>query len=750
MTEQAKNISGGAISTIQHYWHILLKWKWTAAAFFVVVVLGVTIYSLLTPHTYISQGTIWVEEQLNILPFEDVQRLDSTGLSPQSYAQLLESRALAAAVIDKLKLYDRPAFARKAGAGTSGPNDRVFRERLIEEFLAKISVRPIERTKLIEVTFSDTDPRFASEILDSLFNEYIDMIISQKYKASEQATRFLGAQIEALRKDIEADEHKLTEYGTARNILPLSASETPTVSRLAEVNKALTDATIDRVNKFDNYNQLKAGVLPDYSGTPADSPVQSLRAKYSSLSQEYARRLATVRPEYPEMQRLKSEIDSVKDALQAESNKMTDSAYADYQAALKKEQSLQALLDQLRTDAFKTSSNSIVYNSLRIELDNKKALLESLAKRQNETDVSARLKSMEATNTWVVDKASLPLKPAFPDRKKNVLIGILAGLLGGLGIAVGIEYLDNTAKTSRDILNNTGFQTLGIIPAFESTADLKGCRAELGRLTAILKGRAEPSPVHAGHHGKPAFLKTITTTGKPAQPETNAPKIELIVARQPDSIQAESIRSLKTTMMVSYPARQFKSLLFTSPLSGEGKSAAVSNLGLCLAQANKRVVIIDADLRRPRQHRIFSMKSSNKGLSEYISSYMDAAELVTPTEFPNLFLIGSGPRPVDPVELLTSDKMNQLVAQLKRGFDYILFDTPPLLAVADTIAMGPLADGVVLIVRSRQTPIPALKQAKQKLDLHKINCLGVILNDVDLIEQDGYYSRQYYKYSKST
>lgn len=750
------NSSGGSISTIQHYWHILLKWKWLAATFFSVVVAGATLFSMLVPHVYISRGTIWAEEQLNILPFEDIQRLDSSSVSPQSYAQLLRSRVLASAVIDGQKLYERPVFAGNPAKGKSlpSPTDEVFRERLIEKFQDKISIRPIERTKLIEVTFSDADPRFASETLDALFNAYIDMIISQKYKASEQATRFLMAQIEALRTEIEQGEVKLAEYGSSRNITPLSASEAPTVSRMAEVNKALTAATIDRVNKFDTYSQLKAGLSPDYSGAPADSPFQRLRNQYATLSQDYARRLATVRPEYPEMQRLKSEIDSVKADLQVESNKMTDSAYGDYQAALKKEESLKGLLNQIRTEAFRTNSSSLVYNSLRIELDNKNSLLESLSKRQSETILSGRLDSEKATNTWIVDKASLPLSPAFPNKRKNVLIGFLVGLLGGLGLAVGIEHLDNTARTSRDITTTTGFQTLGIIPGFDAS-DKTGLKAELSRLSTIFKGRsAEPSDGKFVGFGKTRAKDRGHRRGKQAgdavEPGrgTSSNGLELIIARHPNSIQSESIRSLKTTLLVSYPARQYKAVIFTSPLAGEGKSSIVSNLGVSLSQANKRVVIVDADLRRPKQHKIFGTMTSGPGLADYVSSHVEISELAVPTDFPNLFLVGSGARPDDPVEILTSDKMNQLVAQLKRGFDYVLFDTPPLLAVADTIAMGPLAEGVVLVVRAGRTPLPALKQAAQKLDLHKIRCLGVILNDVDLIEQDGYYSRQYYTYTK--
>jgi succinoglycan biosynthesis transport protein ExoP len=754
MTDSNINITNGPVATVQHYWHILLKWKWTAVLFFIVVVGGATLFSFLIPPIFTSKGSIWIEDQLNILPFEDVQRSDATSLSPQSYSQLLQSRALAVKVINKLKLFENPKFVGKPPKveRLPDPSEPVFRERLIENFLKRISVRPIQNTKLLEMTYADRDPKFASETLNVLFDEYIDMIIRQRYETSEQATQFLKTQITTVRSEIEENEKKLNEYGTSKNILPLTASETPTVGKLSEVNKAVTDATIDRVNKYDRYNQLKAGVVTELSGSPIDSPVRRLGDQYARLSQEYAKRLGTLRPEYPEMQRLKSEIDSVKEDLKNESKKMTDAAYADYQAAIKKEQSLMGLLEQLRTDAFKANSNSIVYNSLRIELENKKALLESLSKRQSETDLSAKLKSLETANIWIVDRANFPLRPTSPNKRRNVLYGFLVGLAGAVGLALMLEYLNNTVKTSKDVTNSTGFPILGAIPAFEVEANPKGPKAEITRIISIIKGKGEPrKEKDRGPKRKDGFIALAPQRDQAdgrADQDAKSARIELITSREPQSIQAESYRSIRTTLLVSSLPGKIKSILITSPLSREGKSATVSNLGLTLAQANKRVILVDSDLRKPKLSRIFGLQSG-WGLTHFLSSRIEAADLLKSTPFPHLFLISSGPIPANPIELLTSEKMGHLISFLKQSFDYILFDAPPLLAVSDAIAMGPMIDRIILVARGGQTPIPALKQAKQKLEAHKIECLGVILNGVDLVEQDGYYAKQYYHYSKA-
>jgi len=750
MTELSGETNTGLLTQIQHYWRVILKWKWTVLTLFFTAVTAATVFSFVVPPVYTAKGSIWIEDEPKILPFEEVQSFGA-GTNVQSQSQLLQSRTLAAETIEKLKLTENADFAGKPAKGGKpvDPSDPVLRELLIESFLRNISVTPVGGTRLVDVQFSNRNPRLAMEILNALFDGYINLIVQKRFSTSEQATKFLNGQIASLRSEIEEAETKLNNYGSEKDILPLTVAEAPTVTRLAEVNKALTAATIEKINKLNYYNQLKSAPLGELPELPNDTLIQRLREQYLTLSREYAKRLAIVRPEYPEMQRLKSELDAATESLQRETQNLIRAAYADYQAALQKEQSLQRLLEDQKKEAYKANSNSVIYNSLRIELENRKTLLEALSKRRSETDVSSGLKGLEALNVWIVDRAAFPLKPTFPNKKKNVLIGLILGLGGGIGLALFIEYLNNAVKTSRDVTISTGLPTLGVIPAFEIEARPKGPRAEFSRLANILwrksKVSARPPSRRKGDNNI-----LVSNARRESQPEgdPNRSKIELIASKEPNSIQAESYRSIRTTLLVSSPPGKIKALLITSPLSREGKSVTVSNLGITLAQAGKRVVIIDADLRKPKQNRIFGL-NSGWGLTHFVSSYVEAADLVRQTQFPNLFLINSGPIPANPIELLTSEKMDAFIAFLKRSFDYILLDAPPLLAVSDALAMGPLIDGVILVTRGGQTPLSALKQAKQKLDAHKLKCLGVILNGVNLLEQDGYYAKEYYQYSKS-
>ena len=581
---------------------------------------------------------------------------------------------------------------------------------------------------------------------------YVDMIVRKKSAMSEQARESLNAPIAGLREEIEEGERKLSEFASSnRENLPLTSAETPAINKLAEFNKALTDAMIDRINKLNRYNQMKAAPLGEIAEAPPGSSIGALKTQYEVLSREYSKRLLTLRPEYPEMQRLKSELDAARDALQKETRNLVAAAYADYEAALLKERSFQRLLNDQKGEALKTNSSAVLYSALRIDLENKKTLLENLTKRQSETSISSGLKGLDAISVWVVDKAHPPLKPGFPQKRKNVLYGILIGLVGAIGLAFGLEYLNQTVKTSKDVSAATGLPTLGVIPSFAAETKSKGPRAEFRRLSTLIRGgemeKANGSAARR-RDPKPRSLALASVPQTAPEESRSLGLIDLVAIRKPRSIQAESYRSIRTMLMVSSPQAKSKSILFTSPLAGEGKSSTVANLGITLASASLRVVIVDSDLRKPKQASIFG-QDGRVGLTRYLSAQCDLTGLPRPTQIPNLQLITSGPLPGNPLELLSSKRMEQLVAHLRTVFDYILFDAPPILAVSDGVALGPISDGIILIGRGGVTPTKALKQAKTKLDAHNLKCLGVILNGVDLVEQDGYYSKQYYHYYKA-
>ncbi|MFC2165966.1 polysaccharide biosynthesis tyrosine autokinase, partial [Acidobacteriota bacterium] len=417
-----------------------------------------------------------------------------------------------------------------------------------------------------------------------------------------------------------------------------------------------------------------------------------------------------------------------------EATNMIKGAYSDYQAALKKERSLEEVFNSQRQEANQLNSDAIVYNSLRIEVENKRSLLESLYKRQSETGVAARLRGMRTSNVRIADRAEVPLRPSSPKKKMNIALALLLGLFGGVGLAFLFEYLDNSVKNFEDVEKYSGLPTLGIVPAFSEDGFHKG----YGYGERHKKKERKKKPADASQ----LALREVYPPKKDDPKEINS--VDLITHFSPKSLFSENYRTIRTTLLLSSPEANVKSIIVTSPLPLEGKTTTISNLAITLAQADKNVVIVDADLRKPKQHRLFKIKNLY-GLTNYLASDVEIKNLIKTTPVPNLYLINAGPVPPNPSELLGSDKMTHFIENLKHSFDYILFDSPPILALSDALVLGPKTDGVILIVWGGKTSREALKQAKEKLDQLNIKTLGVVLNNVSLKDQD-YYYKQYYQH----
>ncbi|MGB7297261.1 MAG: polysaccharide biosynthesis tyrosine autokinase [Candidatus Aminicenantales bacterium] len=675
------------------YWLVLLKRKWTVVAFALPLFVIVTIYSFVKQPSYTAMGTLLIEKETNILTFEQVFQIE-TYMDDyfQTQFKLLQSRSLANNVIEKMKLAENAPDAKS-------------RTRLIDNFLEKLAIKPIAQTRLVEVHFTDQSPQFAADVVNALFDSFIDMSAELKYATSEQASEFLAKQITELRSKIESRQREMQKYGAEKNIIALSSTETTIIEKLGELNRALTAAQIDRLKKEAYYNEVKNATPDNIPKEMSNDLIEKLREDYVRMNQEYSTKAETFKEDYPEMQRLRAELDSAKSLLEEETNNLIKAAYSDYQAALKREWSLAAAFDRQKEEAFQLNSNAIAYNSLRIEIENQNSLLESLIKRQSETGVAASMRGLRTSNIRIVDKAEVPLWPSSPKKKLNMILALLMGLFGGVGLAFLFERLDNSVKNHEDVEKTTGMAALGIVPAFSQDGFSK-----------------EPAD---------------------EAPEINS--IELITHLSPNSNMAESYRTIRTSLLLSSPEKKPRAIMLTSALPEEGKSSTLSNLAVTLAQAGKTVLVIDSDFRRPTQHKIFKVKNIN-GLTNYLTSQMELDAVVKATDIPRLFLINAGPVPPNPAELLGSEKMGNAIERLKELFDFVLFDSPPMLSVSDAMMLGPKIDGVILVVWGGRTARHTLKQAKERLDSLKIKCLGVIINNLNIQEHDYYYRYHYYHY----
>lgn len=743
---------------LRDYWVIFLKRKWLILSFAFVVFAAATVRSYTAKPIYAAKGTLLIQREPNILSFEQIFQVESFQDDYyQTQYKILQSRSLADRAIEKLKLYENEEFVGKPEKMKRPMNksDPVFRGKLVTSFLRRLEVKPIRLTRLVEVNFRAGNPKLAADGVNGLFDSFIEMNIEAKSATTEQATEFLTGQIASLRSEIERKEKDLQAYGAEKNIIALSDKETTVIDKLTEFNRALTQAQIDRSNREANYNEIK-NATPDYVPDALANPlIQRLKEEYVRMSREYTKMAETFRPEYPEMQKLKSELESAKRLLENETQNLVKGAYSDYQSALKKEQSLQEIFNRQKQEAIQLNSNAISYNSLRIEIENRKSLLESLSKRQSETGVSARLQGMRTSNILVVDRAEVPLSPSSPKKKRNMILALMIGLMGGIGLAFLFEYLDNSVKSADDVEKNASLPTLGIVPTFNAEGFKKGSGYGYGYGYGDKKktkkknkeDKTDSTGIGEGIMAAGSALKGSAATGAKGEKEEPLQvikSIDLIAHFSPKSSFSESYRSIRTALLLSSTDSKMKALVVTSPLPAEGKTATVSNLAVTLAQANKKVLLVDADLRKPRLHRIFGVKNL-AGLTNYLTSDVDIKELIKATDVQNLYFINSGPVPPNPAELLGSDKMAHFIDSLEQTFDYVLFDTPSLLAVTDAMVMGPKI-GIILIVWGGKTSREALKRAREKLDLMKIKALGVIINRLSPREHDYYYKHYYYHY----
>lgn len=728
--ERAEEVRTG----FRDYWQVVLKRKWTIISFLATVLAVVGLYSFLARPTYTAKGTVLIEREPNILSFKEIFQVETFNDDYfQTQYKLILSRSLAENTIDRLKLYENENFIGRAEKGKKAGDwtDPVFRGRLIETFQGRLRAKPISMTRLVEVSFRGRDPKFAAEVLNALFDAYIVLNVEKKFQAAEQATEFLTGQIAAIRDEIERDQRKLQEYGAEKNIIALSDTETTVVEKLGELSKAMTAAQIDMIQKETYYNEIRMA-SPDYIPEAINNLlIQRLREDYVTMSREYAKKQETFLPEFPEMKRLKTELDAAKIALENETSGLIKGAFSDYQAALRKYRALESAFNTQKQEAIQLNNNAILYNSLKVEVADKKNLLESLMRRQSETGVSARLKDPLSSNIWVVDRAEPPAYPSSPKKKFNMLLALMIGLFGGLGLAFLFERLDTSIKNFEDVEKFVKAPSLGMVPAFSDNGVNFGYAhgtRERKKDKGGKKGDAVATPEAAG---------SVETTEHRS--------IELIAHHAPTSSYSENYRTIRTTLLMASPDSKLRTVAVTSALPQEGKTVTISNLGVTLAQAGKRVIIVDADLRKPRQQRIFKVRNTS-GLTTYLTGGAAQRKLVYATDIPNLSLINAGPVPPNPVELLGSEKMASLLEELKGIFDYILLDTPPVLAVSDALVMGPSLDGAILVVRGGKTSRDAVRSAREMLEKHKIKCAGIIINDVQIRSSDYYYMSRYHKY----
>ncbi len=740
------------------YWRVVLKRKWILVTFAAVLVAFVAVLSFTATPLYRATATILIDEpNTSVVNIQDL--LNSSGYYQTDYLgtyfntqlKLLTSRSLAERVAKKLNLGNRPEFQkanspranpvqalkkllafgwlspRKPPAGSSGAAAAPV-VSYAYAVTGGLSISPVPETRIVQVSYTSSQPGLAADIVNTLVEEFVSYSVETRYEATKQTSEFLSETIAQLREDLKRKEEDLQKYGEEKKLLFLNDKESSVVNKFSDVNSAFTEAQIDRFKKEALYRELKGlniNALPESVNNPV---IQSLKSTYTQAKSEYEEKSKFYRPDYPEMVKLRARLESTKNALEEEIRKAVGAAEADYRAALNKEKSLQGLLDSQRIDVVRMNNNAILYRSLQIEVDNMRSLLSTLVSKQNEIQVTSQLGGLRTSNIKIVDRALVPSSPFTPDTRRNLLMALFLGLFGGLGLIFLVEYLDNTVKGPEDVEKLVGLPSLGIIP-YLTVEGLKKRSIAYG-------GTAYSYGAEDGDRG---------------QSQSEITEIELINYLFPKFSIAEDYRTIRTSILFSHADSSPKTVCFTSTLPQEGKTATVSNMAISFAQLEGRVLLIDADLRKPRLHKVFQTRN-HAGLSGFLSGNLIFDEAIQKTSIDNIWIIPSGPHPPNPAELLNSKLMKDLLFRVKDRFDTILIDTPPVLAVIDPIIISSLVDCTVFVVQAGKTTRRALARAVDEVRKAKAEIVGVVFNEVKMGRPgrvSPYYHYYQYEYSSS-
>jgi succinoglycan biosynthesis transport protein ExoP len=711
---QGQDLPGQELG-ISDYWRILVKRKWTIIVCLVMVTTAALVISWRMTRMY--DGIVHLTFSRQVPTFfgesgqhNSVEEVGNDPLSMETQVKILESNSLALLVIHNLDLEKRTEFAGKeaittsGGLAVSGPSRQQLQreEHLILALHENMKIQQVGNTSIIEIRYSNPDPNLAAEVANGIASAFIEQNIKARFDTTMAAADWLAKQLGDLQIKVETSQAKLVQYQKEHGIVGIDDKQNLTLANLDEVNRELTQAQGDRIQKESLYQMAKQGHADALSAVLQDSVLGSLRQQQDDLHAQYAQLSTQFGPAYPKVVELQNRLQQVNLSYQEQISNGVRKLQNDYQVSLGRERMLQVALDTQKVDANKLSEDAIQFKVLQQEAESNRQLYDGLLRKLKEASLAAGLNS---SNIRVVDSARVPLRPARPNVPRNLEFALLLGLVGGIAIAFSLEALDSTVRTPDQAETVSGLPMMAVIPM---TAALE--HKAMRRSNRFLG--------HAAHNG-------------------NSPP-SLVSFHEPQSEIAEAYRALRTSILLSTVGQPPQTIVITSAVPQDGKTMTSINAAIVLAQQGKRVLLVDGDLRRPSIHKAFNLQPE-AGLSNILSGGAKWSDAVLSTIQPNLFLIPSGPLPPQPSELLGSALMQDLVEQWRKSYDHIIVDSPPILSVTDAVLLSILGDMVILVVRSGQTMTGAVRRARDLLLNVKARTLGIVLNAADLRSPDYYY-----------
>jgi polysaccharide biosynthesis transport protein len=703
------------------YLLVLRKHQWLILFFLLTTVSIVTIATFRMQPVYQATAKVEIDsENNNTIRFSDSESYDAyTDMEDYitTQSKILTSETLAMTTIKSMGLDALPQFGgngKPVKSPAPGSEAALERPAALGVFLGKLTVKVEPNSRLLDVTFESTDPSLAARVVNAHLNNFIEQNFRSRFEAANHASTWLAGQLNEMKIKVENSEDARIAYERENQIWTIDEKNDITSQKLADLNKQLTEAQADRINKEAVYQLVEAG---NYDAIPAvrESPViQDILKQQSALSAQYTDALSQYGPKYPKVLRLQAQMKDLDQLITREKTNIGNQLEAEYRGSRQRELLLTDALNQQKAESSQMAEKLVEYNILSRDADANKTLYDGMLQKLKEAGITAGLQS---SNIRIVDPALIPSGPSRPNRSRNVMLSILVGLIGGIGLALLREYMDNTVKTPDDIETLARLPSLAVVPSLSNSSGKRH-----GRFAKLLK-----SPVIAGKESR----------------------AELVSHNMPQSQMSEAFRALRTSLLLSQADHPPQVILMTSALPREGKTTAAVNLAVTLAQLGDKTLLVDADLRKPGINRALSLvDGKHAGLSSYLAG-VSSLDLITVPHpaISNLAAIPTGPIPPNPADLLSSRKLTELIAELRMRYKFVVIDSPPIMAATDAVILSVLVDGVLLVVRSGETPKEAFTRTRDLLAGVKCHMLGVVLNAVDASSPDYYYSYRYYPYS---
>ena len=603
----------------------------------------------------------------------------------ETQLSILQGDAIAKNVIDDLKLVGNCNFSKVACAGPVIPFRELTpkqRTALLKVYHKGMHAELVPKTQILEVKFRSTDPRLTADIANAVSNVDIYQNFRQRLDGVERASTWLNGQLQDVKLQAENAQAKFVAYQQQKGIVGADDHHNIALNRMDELNRQLASVEADRIVKEAQYRVAVAGNPELIAAVVPESVIQTLRKEQVQLRAQYAELTSKYDENYPKVVQVSSQLKDLQIAIDDEVQNIRKRISQQYMAAGRSESMLNAALEKQKQDALRVDASAVQYAILQRDVQTSHDLYESLVKKLKDAGIDQGLRSNDLR---LVDEAEIPSVPVRPQVPLNLALGLFIGALIGIAVSFVRSTFDDSIRTSNDVETQCLLPALAIVPRL-----------------SLVKGKRNAD-------------RLLGQVG-------NAP----ITLRQPASEGAESYRMLRTTLL-SLDGPTPRVICFVSGRGQEGKSTSAVNTAVVLAQQGSRVLLVDADLRCPTVHSQLQLTLGD-GLSDCLMNRCTPAPIQIPDT--SLFVLNAGTRPDYISELLSSKTMKRLLQRWRQEYDFVIIDTPPVLAFTDGVIMAGYADATVLVVRSMTTNRETLLHVRQRLERANAQICGVLLNDV--------------------